>query len=111
MKMQVLKFYMSSTDKLKHDLLYEAIAFAAKRYGLGGATVYKGVMGYGMSSELRSDKFWEFQEKVPVVVEIIDYEDKIEGFLKASLPYLDLVNKGCLVTLGEVDVVLQKRGH
>ena len=57
--MKILRFYTSNTDKIKHTSAYEAIAFAAKRYGLAGATVYKGIMGYGTSSVLSFVKFWK----------------------------------------------------
>lgn len=55
---KVLKFYVSNTDVVKHQSVYESIAFAAKRYGMSGVTIYKGIMGYGSSSVLHSDKFW-----------------------------------------------------
>ena len=67
-----LRIYVSSTDKFKHTLLYENLVFAAKRYGLAGATVLKGVMGFGSSSVVRSTRFWEITEKMPVVIEIVD---------------------------------------
>lgn len=59
----LLRIFISSTDKLKHAPLYEVIVFAAKRNGLAGATVLKGVMGFGASSVIYSLKFWEIQEK------------------------------------------------
>ena len=60
---KVLRIFISNTDKFKHNSLYEMIIFAAKRYGLAGATVLKGVMGYGSSSVIHSVKFWEITEK------------------------------------------------
>jgi len=56
---KVLRIYTSSTDKLKHTPMYEMIVFAARRNGMAGATVHKGVMGYGSSSVVHSAKFWE----------------------------------------------------
>lgn len=109
MKKKILKFYVSNTDVVKHSSVYEALAYGAKRYGLEGATVYKGIMGYGKCSKLHSDKFWELNEKVPVIVEIIDDEDKINNFLSQVLPWIELLPKNCLVTLQEVEVVLQKK--
>ncbi|MCL4484172.1 MAG: DUF190 domain-containing protein [Bacteroidetes bacterium] len=69
---RMLRIYVSSTDKFKHGLLYETLVFAAKRYGLSGATVLKGAMGFGSSSIVRSVRFWEITEKLPVVIEIVD---------------------------------------
>ena len=76
---KVLRIYTSSTDKLKHTPLYEALVFAARRNGMAGATVLKGVMGYGGSSVVHSAKFWETNDKLPVVVEIVDESSKIEA--------------------------------
>lgn len=109
-KVKVLRFYVSNTDKVKHSSVYESLAFSAQRYGLAGATVYKGIMGYGASSELHSDKFWELADKIPVIVEIIDEEAKIDGFLEKILPWLKLLPKGCLVVCQEADLILTKAG-
>ncbi|NLI36066.1 MAG: DUF190 domain-containing protein [Bacteroidales bacterium] len=110
MRKKILKFYLSNTDVIKHDSLYETIANSAKHYGLAGATVYKGIMGYGQSSRLHSNKFWELNEKVPVIVEIIDEEDKLQNFLNNILPWIEKLPKGCLVTMQDIDIVLQKKG-
>lgn len=110
-KAKVLRIYVSNTDKIKHSSVYEALAFGAKRYGLAGATVYKGVMGYGSSSRPHSDKFWELTEKIPVIIEIIDEEEKINGFLEKVLPWLKLLPKGCLVTCRDTEIILIKQGN
>ena len=107
---KVLRVYTSSTDKLKHTPLYEMLVFAARRNGLSGATVHKGVMGFGGSSVVHSAKFWETNDKLPVVVEIIDESPKIEAFFEVIKPYLESVRYGCLVTIEDVKVVLYKAG-
>jgi PII-like signaling protein len=107
---KILKVYTSSTDKLKHAPLYEMLVFAARRNGLAGATVLKGTMGFGSSSVVRSVKFWETNDKLPVVVEIIDESAKIEAFFEMIKPYLESVRYGCLVTIEDVKVMLYKAG-
>ena len=107
---KVLRVYTSSTDKLKHTPLYEMIVYAARRNGLAGATVSKGVMGYGGSSVVHSAKFWETNDKLPVVVEIIDESPKIEAFVEVIKPYLESVRYGCLVTIEDANVVFYKTG-
>jgi hypothetical protein len=67
---KLLRIFLSSTDKFKHQPLYEVIVFADKRYGLTGATVLKGVMGFGASSAVYSPTYWEITEKVPMVVRL-----------------------------------------
>jgi len=107
---KVLRVYTSSTDKLKHTPMYEMIVFAARRNGMAGATVHKGVMGYGGSSVVHSAKFWETNDKLPVVVEIIDEGPKIETFVEVIKPYLESVRYGCLVTIEDAHVLLYKAG-
>lgn len=108
---KILKVYISSTDKLKHTPLYEMLVYAARRNGMAGATVHKGVMGYGGSSVVHSAKFWETNDKLPVVVEIIDESSKIEAFTEVIKPYLESVRYGCLVTIEDAKVVLFKTGQ
>ena len=61
----LLRIYTSNTDKFKHNLLYEMVVYAARRYGLAGATVLKGTMGYGSSSVVHSNKFWQSPSSIP----------------------------------------------
>ena len=107
---QLLRIFISSTDKFKHKPLYEVVVFAAKRFGLSGATVLKGFMGYGTSSIVYSQRLWEISEKLPVVIEIIDETEKIEAFVDSILPYFEKIPKGGLITLEKVNIVLQKHG-
>lgn len=107
----ILRIYLSSTDRFRHSLLSETIVFAAKRYKLAGATVFRGTMGFGGSSVIHSQKFWEISGKMPVVVEITDDEASIEKFLGIILPWFDKIPTGCLITRQEAEVVLIKKGH
>jgi uncharacterized protein len=107
---KILRVYTSSTDKLKHTPLYEMLVFAARRNEMAGATVQKGVMGYGSSSVVHSAKFWETNDKLPVVVEIIDESSKIDAFFEIIKPYLESVRYGCLVTIEDAHVLLYKAG-
>lgn len=110
MKAKALRFYVSNTDVFKHESVYESITHAAIHYGLTGATVYRAVMGYGASNNLLSERFWEFNTKVPIVVEIIDEAEKIDAFLEKILPWIEGLPKGCLVTSQDVDILLSKKG-
>lgn len=106
----ILRIYISSTDKFKYAPLYEVIVFAARRNKLAGATVLRGIMGFGASSRVYSLKFWEIEEKVPLVVEIIDTPEEIARFVKIISPYFDKVNKGVLITTENVSLILTKKG-
>lgn len=106
----ILKVYASSTDRLGSRLLYEELVHRAREAGLSGATVFRGVMGYGLSSHIHSSRFWELTEKLPVVIEIIDSKENIEAFYSLIGPDLESLPKGCLVTVTPLDVVLHKHG-
>lgn len=107
---KLLRIFVSNTDKLKNTLLYEAIVFAAKRNGLAGATVYKGIMGFGSSSIIYSSRFWEITEKLPIVIEIIDESEKIEKFTEKILPWFEKLRYGCLITVVKTEILLCKQG-
>jgi PII-like signaling protein len=106
----LMRIFVSSTDKFRHAPLYEVIVYAAKRYGMSGATVLKGVMGYGASSSISSMKFFELSEKLPMVIEIVDDAEKIDKFTEILLPYLEKVRYGCLVTVERTNITLFKKG-
>ena len=109
-KAKRLRIYISSTDKFKHTPLYEVIVYAARRNGIIGATVLKGIMGYGASSEIYSNKLWELTEKLPLIVEIIDDPQKIDTFFELIKPFFDKVGKGHLITMEETTVMMHKTG-
>jgi len=108
----ILKIYASSTDKLGFDLLYEHLVVLAKEKGIAGVTVYRGIMGFGLSStRISSSRFWELTEKLPVVIEMIDRTDVLEAFYKLVEDDLKSIQKGCLVTMHPIDIILQKTGN
>lgn len=106
----LLKIYASSTDKIGSKLLYEFVVYSAKEYGILGVTVYRGIMGYGTSSKISSSKFWELTEKLPVMIELIDTTEKLEGFYSQIEDQLQEMPKGCLVTLEPISIKLLKSG-
>ncbi len=107
----VLKIYASSTDKVGTKLFYENIVHLAKEKGLAGATVYRGVMGFGSSSKtISSARFWELTEKLPVTIELLDKTRVLEEFYDTIAPDLHQMKKGCLVTLEPAKVLLMKPG-
>ena len=85
----MLRIYVSSTDTVRHVPVHEAVAYATRRYGMEGCTVYKGLMGAGRHTRLMSPTFWEIVEKVPVIIEIVDTSERIETFLGKISCWLD----------------------
>ncbi len=106
----ILKIYASTTDKIGSKLLYEHIVHQAKSAGVSGVTVYRGIMGFGLSSKIVSSKFWELTEKLPVMIEMIDSTDKLEEFYQSIENDLQDMKKGCMAVIEPVTVKLRKPG-
>lgn len=105
-----LRIKASSTDSIGSKLLYQYITELARESGIAGATVYRGIMGYGASSKISSSSFWELTEKLPVVIELIDKTEMILAFYEGIKQDLYDMPKGCLVTLEPIQILLQKKG-
>ena len=104
-KSSILRIYMGNTDKINGVPLYETIVYAAKRKGMAGATVYKGVMGYGANSVVHSSKIFAISEDLPMVVEIVDTDERIDTFIEVIKPYLENPKFGMLITRQTVDII------
>lgn len=107
----ILKVYASSTDRIGSRLLYEYIVELARDRKISGVTVYRGIMGFGLSSQINSAKFWELTEKLPVMIEIIDKTTVLNDFYNLIEPELKGMKKGCLVAVEPVQVKLHKSGR
>jgi PII-like signaling protein len=97
----LLRVFIGESDRWAHQPLYEAIVLKARELHLAGATVLRGPMGFGKSSRLHTAKILRLSMDLPLVIEIVDTEEKIQGFL----PALDEMMKGGLVTLEQVRVI------
>lgn len=97
----LLRIFMGESDRHEHKPLYEALVLKAREVGLAGATVLRGPMGYGKSSRLHTAKILRLSMDLPLVIEIVDSEEKIQAFL----PTLDSMMGGGLVTLEKVKVI------
>jgi uncharacterized protein len=100
----LLRIFVGESDRHGHQPLYEAIVLKARAAGLAGATVLRGVMGFGKHSILHTAKILRLSEDLPMVIEIVDSAEKIEQFL----PVLDEMIKDGLVTLERVKVLHYK---
>jgi uncharacterized protein len=97
----LLRIFIGESDRWHHQPLYEAIVLKARELHLAGATVLRGPMGFGKSSVLHTAKILRLSMDLPLVIEIVDSEEKIQAFL----PVLDQMMKGGLVTLEKVRVI------
>src|SRR5437660_12680456 len=97
----LLRIFIGESDRWEHKPLYEAIVLKARELHLAGATVLRGPMGFGKSSRLHTAKILRLSMDLPLVIEIVDTEEKIQAFL----PVLDSMMGGGLVTLEKVRVI------
>src|SRR6266540_4717889 len=94
----LLRIFIGESDRWQHKPLYEAIVLKARENHLAGATVLRGPMGFGKSSRLHTSKIIRLSMDLPLVIEIVDSEEKIKEFL----PVLDAMMTSGLVTLEKV---------
>ena len=96
----LLRIFFGEDDKANHRPLYEAIVLKAREMHMAGATVLRGHIGFGHSTRIHTTKILRLSEDLPVVVEIVDSQEKIDIFL----PALDQLMTGGLVTIEKVQV-------
>jgi PII-like signaling protein len=97
----LLRIFIGESDRHEHKPLYEAIVFEARTQGLAGATVLRSPLGFGKSSHLHTAKILRLSSDLPMVIEIVDSDEKIQKFL----PWLDGKILGGMVTLEKVSVI------
>jgi uncharacterized protein len=97
----LLRIFIGESDRWHHRPLYEAIVLKAREMHLAGATVLRGPMGFGKSSRLHTAKILRLSMDLPLVIEIVDSEEKIQSFL----PVLDEMMGGGLLTMEKVNVI------
>ena len=101
----LLRVFLGEDDRTDGRPLYEAIVLKAREMHLAGATVLRGPMGFGRTSRLHTTKILRLSEDLPIVVEIVDAEERITAFVEAIEPMMT----GGLVTLEKVQVL--RYGH
>ncbi len=100
----LLRVFIGESDKSGHRPLYEEIVLKAREAGLAGATVLRGVMGFGKNSILHTAKILRLSEDLPMIIEIVDSLEKVEAFV----PTLDEMIKDGLVTIEKIRVIHYK---
>ena len=101
---KLLRIFIGEQDKWKDIPLYEAIVVLARKEKMAGATVIKGCMGFGCKSHMHTAKILRLSEDLPIIIEIVDSEEKISQFI----PHLDEMVKEGLVTLEKVNVIMYR---
>ncbi len=99
-----LRIYIGESDTWKGENLYAAIVKKAKEMELAGATVFRGIMGFGANSHIHSTKILRLSEDLPVLIEIVDAEENIEKFM----PFIEEVVSQGMVTQEKINVKLYR---
>ncbi|HWZ94401.1 MAG TPA: DUF190 domain-containing protein [Opitutaceae bacterium] len=102
----LLRIFLGESDRHNGNPLYENIVLKAREAGLAGATVLRGAMGFGASSRLHTSKILRLSADLPLIIEIVDTEEKINAFV----PTLESMMGGGLVTLEKVRVIRYRHG-
>jgi PII-like signaling protein len=107
---KLLRIFLGESDRYEGRPLYEAIVRKARELGLAGATVWRGIEGYGARSRIHTAKILRLSEDLPVLVEIVDSEDNV----RAALPHFDAMIEaaggGGLVTLEKAEIIKYTHG-
>ena len=100
----LMRIHIGESDKWHSRPLHEAIVELLRKEGFSGVTVLRGVGGYGGSSIYHTDKLLRLSQDLPIVLEVIEYQERIEQIL----PRLDEMVEGGLITLEKVRVILYR---
>ena len=108
---KLLRIFVGEADKSGHKPLYETIVLKAREMGFAGATVLRGVEGFGaVSRVIHTAKILRLSEDLPIVIEIVDTEEKIKSFLPVVDKLFEEVGCGGLVTIEKADIIKYTHG-
>ncbi|HTX19126.1 MAG TPA: DUF190 domain-containing protein [Bacteroidota bacterium] len=108
---KLLRIFIGEQDKYHHRPLYEALVHAAKEKGMAGTTVLRGVMGFGADSHaIHTAKILRLSEDLPVVIEIVDTEEKIREFLPQVEEMIETSGCGAMITLEKAEILRYSHG-
>jgi len=102
---KLLRIFIGESDRIKGKPVYEEIVLKARVAGLAGATVIKGIMGFGANSKIHTSKLLTLSEDLPLIVEIVDTLEKIEKFILIVNEIFEIANIGGLVTVEKTEVI------
>jgi len=107
---KLLRIFLGESDHFQQKPLYETIVFEAKKQGLSGATVLRGIMGFGPNSKIHTAKLFDISSDLPVIVEIVDTLENINLFVKFVEKLFEESKSGGLITIEKAEVIRYKSG-
>src|SRR5262245_34446375 len=100
---KLLRIFIGEMDKYHGTPLYEALVFAAKKEGIAGATVLRGILSYGASSRIHTAKMLDLSSDLPIVVEILDHQEKIDHFIGIADKMIEEAKCGAMITIEKAE--------
>lgn len=108
---KLLRIFLGEADKVKHTALYEVIVREARKAGLAGATVWRGIMSFGPTSRIRTARILDLSTDLPIIVEITDEEEKINRFLPVLHDLFESAQSEGLIAVENVKVIKYLHGE
>lgn len=108
---KLLRIFVGESDRYEGRPLYEALLRKAHELGLAGATVWRGIAGFGAHSRIHTAKILQLSEDMPVLIEIIDSDENIQAALAAFDAVMEASGSGGLVTLEDTEIIKYTPGH
>lgn len=105
---KLLRIFLGESDIIHSTSVYEKIVLEARKAGMAGATVFKGIMGFGGSSRIHTSKILRLSEDLPLIIEIVDGIKKIEEFLPVIDSIFEEANCGGLITIEKAEIIKYK---
>lgn len=102
---KLLRIFLGESDKIHSTTVYEKIVLEARKAELAGATVFKGIMGFGGRSRIHTSKILRLSEDMPLIIEIVDEELKIDKFIPVVEKIFDEANCGGLITIERAEII------
>ena len=102
---KLLRIFVGESDRINGKPVYETLVFKAREAGLAGATVIKGIMGFGANSKIHTSKLLTLSEDLPLIIEIVDTLEKIESFIPTINNIFENANIGGLVTIEKAQII------
>jgi PII-like signaling protein len=102
---KLLRIFVGESDKSGNTPVYEKIVLEARKAGLAGATVFRGIMGFGGRSRIHTTKILRLSEDLPLTIEIVDEINKIEEFLPTLDKIFEEADSGGLITIEKAEII------
>lgn len=102
---KLLRIFVGESDKVGHTPLYEVIVKEARERHLAGATAWRGVLGFGLSARMRTTKLLDLSSDLPMVIEIVDEEKRMDEFIPVLHELFEKADSGGLTTIEKVEVI------